>query len=245
MRLSRGQRVERAAHDARPCLLGDARVGIVGSGVGELRAEAQVGSALVALEREWGAEHRQGVIQCADGQVHPAGQLRPRGTSTEDLGECVRLATHLMQRRHLAERHACEARLLRDRLEDRLADPPDGVRDELAAFHLVEPRGRAQQAEVALGHEVHERHVVVPVALRHRHDEAEVRAHQRVERLGLSGPRTCGERALLVAREQRVLADALEVGGERIARDHAVGRHESAPSITTSSSKCAGMKILS
>ena len=81
------------------------------------------------------------------------------------------------------ERHAHDAALLGQRLEDRLADPPHGVRDELDALRLVELVRRADQAEVALVDQVGERDALVLILLGDRDDEAQVAAHQLVERL--------------------------------------------------------------
>src|SRR5256885_15713518 len=64
-----------------------------------------------------------------------------------------------------------------------LADPPHRVRDELDPLRLVELVGGADQAKVAFVDQVGERHALVLVLLGDRHHEAEVRAHQLVERL--------------------------------------------------------------
>ena len=51
---------------------------------------------------------------------------------------------------HLVRRHAHEVGVLAQCLENRLADPPDGVRDELRALGGVVSVGRLDQAHVAL-----------------------------------------------------------------------------------------------
>ena len=58
---------------------------------------------------------------------------------------------------------------------DGLADPPRGVGGELEALRVVELLDRTDQAEVALLHEVEQRHAATDVALGDRHDEPEVR----------------------------------------------------------------------
>src|SRR5690606_19512802 len=58
---------------------------------------------------------------------------------------------------------------------------------------------------------VRERHALVLVFLRDGHDEAEVRAHELLERLLVVLPDEAGEAGLLVPVDQRVLADLLQV----------------------------------
>jgi hypothetical protein len=113
------------------------------------------------------------------------------------------------------ERHADDAALLGERLQDRLADPPDGVGDELDPLGLVELVGRADQAEVALVDQVRERDALVLVLLGDRDDEAQVGAHERVERLLVVGADALGEAHLLLARDQRIDADVAQVLVER------------------------------
>ena len=61
---------------------------------------------------------------------------------------------------------------------DRLTDPPGGVGGELEALAPVELLDGVDEAEVALLHEVEERHARRLVALGDRHDQAEVRLHE-------------------------------------------------------------------
>jgi len=80
------------------------------------------------------------------------------------------------------QRHAHDARLLGQRLEDRLADPPYGVRDELDAFGLVELVCRADQAEVALMIRSESERLIL-ILLGDGHDEPQVSSARAVERL--------------------------------------------------------------
>jgi len=105
--------------------------------------------------------------------------------------------------------------LLGQRLEDRLPDPPDGVRDELDALGLVELVGGPNQAQVALVDQVRERDSLVLVFLGHRDDEPEVRAHQLVQRLRVALLDPLGQRHLFLAGDQRILADFPQVLVER------------------------------
>ena len=70
---------------------------------------------------------------------------------------------------------------------DRLADPPRRVRRELEALAPVELRDRVDQAEVALLDEIEEGKTRRLVALGDRHDEPQVRLHERA--LGVVGRR--------------------------------------------------------
>src|SRR5205823_1379810 len=75
------------------------------------------------------------------------------------------------------------ARLLGQRLENRLANPPHRVRDELDAFRLVELVGGANEAEVAFVDQIGERDALILILLGDRDDEAQIRTHQRIEGL--------------------------------------------------------------
>src|SRR5688572_5534124 len=120
-----------------------------------------------------------------------------------------------MERAGAIERHADDATLLGERLEDCLPDPPDGVGDELDPLRLVELVCGADQAEVALVDQVRERDALVLILLRDRHDEAEVRPNQLVQRLLIVRADALRQRDLLVARDQRVRADVAEILVER------------------------------
>ena len=112
-----------------------------------------------------------------------------------------------VQRAGAVQRHPHDAALLGQRLEDRLPDPPHGVRDELDALGLVELVGRADQAEVALVDQVGERHALVLILLGDRHDEAEVAADQLVECFLFPDANPLRQVDLFLLRYQRVLAD--------------------------------------
>ena len=81
------------------------------------------------------------------------------------------------------ERHPHRPALARERGQDRLADPPHGVGDELDALVGIEFAGGGEEADVALADQVGEREAAVLVLLGHRDDEAEVALHQLLHRL--------------------------------------------------------------
>ena len=72
------------------------------------------------------------------------------------------------------ERHPDGAALPGQRGEDGLADPPDGVGDELDALVGVELPGRGEEPDVAFADQIGEREPAVLVFLGDRDDEAEV-----------------------------------------------------------------------
>src|SRR5437868_15132839 len=86
----------------------------------------------------------------------------------------------------------------------------DGIRAELYGLLLVELVGGPDQAEVALVDQVRERYSLVLVFLVHGDDEPEVGAHQLVQRLRIPLLSPLGLRPLLLACDQRLLADLLQ-----------------------------------
>ena len=104
-----------------------------------------------------------------------------------------------------------DAALLREGLQNCLADPPHRIADELDAFGLVELMGGADETEVALIDEIGKRHPLVLILLRHRHHEPEVGADQLVERLLFPTLDTLRKARLFSLVDQRILADLFEV----------------------------------
>src|SRR6185369_9122368 len=147
--------------------------------------------------------------------VHPLGDLGVRRFAAELLEEHARPLADAVQRAGAIERNAHDAALLRQRLENGLPDPPDRVRDELDPLRLVELVCGADQAEVALVDQVGQRHALILVLLRHADDEAQVGAHELVERLLVALANALGERHLVFPRDERVDADVAQVLIER------------------------------
>ena len=108
-------------------------------------------------------------------------------------------------------RHADGARLVGQGARDRLADPPGGVGRELVAPAVVELLDRADEAQVALLDEVEQRQPAAHVALGDRDHEAQVGLGELALGLHVAALDALGQRDFLYGREQRHLADLLEV----------------------------------
>ena len=124
------------------------------------------------------------------------------------------------------ERHANRASLARERREDRLADPPHGVGDELDALIRIELPGSGEQADVAFTDEIDERQSAVLVFLGDGDDEAQVALHELLERILVAGANLLRELDLLRSLEERIGADLVEV----LVEDVALGLVRSDPS---------------
>src|SRR6185312_15583934 len=114
------------------------------------------------------------------------------------------------------ERHAHRPPLTREGREDRLADPPHRVRDELDALIGVELSGGREQADVAFTDEVDERQSAILVFLGDRNHEAQVALHEFLQRVGIAGADAARDLDLLGALEERVRADLVEVLVENV-----------------------------
>ena len=122
------------------------------------------------------------------GDVHPFGDLGVRCLAPQLLQQRVRALADAMQRAGPVERHAHDARLLCQRLQNCLPDPPDGIRNELDALRLIELVRGANEAKVSLVDQVGQRHALILVLLRHGHHEAQVRPHQLVQPVLIANP---------------------------------------------------------
>ena len=112
------------------------------------------------------------------------------------------------------DRDPDRARVVRDRPGDRLADPPRGIRRELEASPVLEPVDGLHEPDVALLDQIQQRQIAAEVALRHRHEQAQVRFHQLA--LGLAYRAIAPvdlleERTELLAREPGALLEQTEL----------------------------------
>ena len=106
------------------------------------------------------------------------GQLVERGRTTEARLEARALLLEPGEVVGRVDRETDGAPGVGDAALDGLADPPRRVRGELEALAPVELLDRVDEAEVALLHEVEERHARRLVALGDRHDQPEVGLHE-------------------------------------------------------------------
>src|SRR5690606_36331588 len=114
-------------------------------------------------EREVRMGDREGALDLLVGEIQLVGDLLDGRLAAKLLEQDGGPPADAVQGPGAVERDADDAALLREGLEDRLPDPPDGVGDELDALGLVELPGGADEAEVALVDEVPERDALVLV----------------------------------------------------------------------------------
>ena len=67
-----------------------------------------------------------------------------------------------------------DARLIRQCLQNRLADPPHGIRNEFEAFGAVKALGGDNKPQVPLVDQVRKRQAQILILLRHTYDKAQV-----------------------------------------------------------------------
>jgi hypothetical protein len=108
------------------------------------------------------------------------------------------------------------ARLVGDAALDRLADPERRVGRELVAAPPIELLGGADQPENALLDQVEQRQVVALVALRERHDEAQIRVDHPLLGLGVALLDQLRQLDLLLGCEQWVATHLVEEELERV-----------------------------
>src|SRR4029453_19034947 len=114
--------------------------------------------------------------------------------------------------------HADRACLVGERSRHRLLDPPSGVRRELEAHAMVELLGGAYEADRPLLDQIEERQALVPVLLRDRDDQAEVRLHHLLFRTVVAALDALRELDLLGGGKKVDLADVLQEQLQRVRR---------------------------
>src|SRR5436190_11571815 len=140
-----------------------------------------------------------------------------RRLAPQRLAQIFRRAHDARQVGGAVQRHADRAALTRERSEDRLANPPHGVRNELHALIGIELAGGGEQPDVAFADEIGERQPAVLILLRDRDHEPEVALHELLHRLLIAGAHLARERDLLLLREQWSLGDLVQVLVEDVA----------------------------
>ena len=139
------------------------------------------------------------------------GQLLGRRRALVLLLEAGEGLVDLVERSDLVERQTHDTRLLGQRLEDRLADPPHGIGDELETARLVELLGGLDQAEVALVDQVRQAQTLVLILFGDGDHETQVGFRELLECFLIPLLDPLGEFHLLLDRDELLLADLLQV----------------------------------
>src|SRR5690606_11881303 len=109
------------------------------------------------------------------------------------------------------QRHTHRAPLIRERRQDRLTDPPHGVRDELHALLRIELPCSRDEPDVAFLDQVDQRDAAVLILLGDADDEAEVRPDELLHGLLIALLRTTTQLDLFLRSQQLMLADLAQV----------------------------------
>ncbi len=148
------------------------------------------------------------------------GQLVYRRRATVLLQKLLDGLVHFTEDSHLVEGHSHNPALHRQSLHDALANPPNGVRDELEASCLIEFLGGLDQTHITLVDQVGERDALMLILLGHRNHETQIATHQPVaSTLALSATLMDGlcQRCLLVGREHGFSRDLREIAVKGLA----------------------------
>src|SRR5690606_23612092 len=109
------------------------------------------------------------------------------------------------------QRHTYRPALVRQRRQNRLSDPPDGVRDELHPLLRIELPGGGDESDIPLLDQIGEADAAILILLRDRDDEAEVGANQLLDRGFIASLGTTTELDLFRGGQEPMGADLLQV----------------------------------
>src|SRR5690606_16778768 len=169
------------------------------------------------VEGELGCGHPPQRTDRLDRLAHLLGDLLIRGRTAERLGPCGLRPGELDEIRVLVQRDADRASLFREGLENGLANPPDGVGDELDALVRVELLDRLEQTFIPDAYELGEAETATLILLHVGDDEAQVGGDQSFGGLPVARPGAAGKLAFLFGiLDQRVLLYVVEVLIERV-----------------------------
>ena len=116
-----------------------------------------------------------------------------------------------VQRPHLVQRQPHDPALFGQRLKNRLAYPPYGVRNELESPRLVELLGGLDQPEISLVDQIGQRQALVLILFRNRNDEPQVGACQFFERFLVALLDPLRQIDLFLHGDQILLTDLLQI----------------------------------
>jgi len=111
------------------------------------------------------------------------GDLPPAGVAPQRLPQVGLRPADVLELLRLGVRDAYERRSLRQRPQDQLPDPPDGIGDEPRALVRIVTAGRLDQAEVSFVQQILEGQPEMPVLAGDRDDETEVRFNEPIDRV--------------------------------------------------------------
>ncbi len=145
------------------------------------------------------------------GQLQLVGQLLGRRRAFVLLLETGERLVDFVERPDLVERQAHDTRLLGQRLQNRLTDPPHGVGNELETARFVELLGSLDKPEVALVDKVGQAEPLILVLLGDGNHEAQIGLRELFERFLVPFLDSLGEFHLLLDRDELLLADLLQI----------------------------------
>src|SRR3954471_1365714 len=190
-----------------------------GLAIGEEVAEfALVVRADRLVQRDGRGRGGQCLVDVLQRQARCLGQLFLRRLAAPLPLEPARRARQLLLALDDVHRHADRARVVCDRALHALADPPGRVRRELVATAPVELLDRAVQPERALLDQVQKRDAEAAVALRDRHDEAQVRLDHATLGAAVAPLDRLRQHDLFMGGQQLVLADVGQEELQAVAR---------------------------
>ena len=150
------------------------------------------------IERHLGRGHPMSRADVLDRIVERDGDFGVGRLPAQLLGQKALGPGHPDQGRVLVQRDSHAAGLLGQRLQHRLADPPDGIRDELDPVVGIELLDRLEQPLVADRDELGEIESVTLILLHVGDHESEVGRDQPFGGSFIAGQRTAGQPLLLV-----------------------------------------------
>ncbi len=150
------------------------------------------------------------------GQIERDADLVVRRVAAEILRQSALGAVDPLQLVDDVHGQADGAALVGDGARHRLADPPRRVGRELEALRPVELLDRPDQPEVAFLDQVEQRQARARVHLRDRDDETQVALDEVLLRPLVAGVLAPRELVLLLARQQRAVADLAHVGAQQV-----------------------------
>ena len=145
------------------------------------------------------------------GKLQLVRQLLGRRGALVLLLETGESLVDLIERAHLIERQAHDTRLLGQSLQDRLTNPPHGIRNELETPGFVELLRSLDKTEVSLVDQVGQTEALILILLGHRHDETQIGFGELLQCLLVTLLDSLGKFHLLLNRNELLLADFLQV----------------------------------